>query len=84
MIFFVPSDACMLQCVTGDMSTLMAGLRLLNQADACVQVLVQQTGEHVIVAAGEIHLQKCLEDLTTRWRSHSFYYTFRLIQIVVK
>ncbi|KAK2178328.1 hypothetical protein NP493_547g01002 [Ridgeia piscesae] len=52
---------------TGDMSALMAGLRLLNQADACVQVLVQQTGEHVIVAAGEIHLQKCLEDLTTRF-----------------
>ena len=60
------NQADLLRCVAGDMGALLAGLRLLNQADACVQVLVQETGEHVIVAAGEIHLQKCLEDLTTR------------------
>lgn len=48
----------------GDMPNLVKGLRLLNQADPCVEVLVQETGEHVIVAAGEVHLQRCLEDLT--------------------
>ncbi|CAI9717329.1 elongation factor-like GTPase 1 isoform X1 [Octopus vulgaris] len=50
-----------------DMPNLVKGLRLLNQADPCVEVLVQETGEHVIVAAGEVHLQRCLEDLTDRY-----------------
>ncbi|XP_026287014.1 elongation factor-like GTPase 1 isoform X1 [Frankliniella occidentalis] len=50
-----------------DMPALVKGLRLLNQADSCVQVLVQETGEHVIVTAGEVHLQRCLDDLTERY-----------------
>jgi len=48
------------------MSALVGGLKLLNQSDPCVEVLVQETGEHVIVAAGEVHLQKCLDDLRLR------------------
>ncbi len=44
----------------------MEGLRLLNQADPCVEVYVQEKGEHVLVTAGEIHLQKCLDDLRSR------------------
>jgi len=51
---------------TGDMDVLLHGLKLLNQSDPCVEVLVQETGEHVIVAAGEVHLQKCLDDLRLR------------------
>lgn len=39
------------------MSRLLEGLKLLNQADPCVEVLVQETGEHVIVTAGELHLE---------------------------
>ncbi|CAK8676885.1 unnamed protein product [Clavelina lepadiformis] len=50
-----------------EMEKLMEGLRLLNQADPCVQVLVQDTGEHVVVAAGEVHLQRCLDDLRQRF-----------------
>ncbi|XP_072938182.1 elongation factor-like GTPase 1 [Epargyreus clarus] len=42
---------------------LVKGLKLLNQSDSCVQVLLQETGEHVLVTAGEVHLQRCLEDL---------------------
>jgi ribosome assembly protein 1 len=49
-----------------DMAALVRGLRLLNQADACVQVIVQETGEHVLVTAGEVHLQRCLDDLRER------------------
>ncbi|XP_050350136.1 elongation factor-like GTPase 1 isoform X2 [Nymphalis io] len=45
------------------LSQLVKGLRLLNQSDSCVQVLLQETGEHVLVTAGEVHLQRCLEDL---------------------
>ena len=39
------------------MPKLVEGLRLLNQADPCVEVLVQETGEHVILASGELHLE---------------------------
>lgn len=48
------------------MQKLVEGLRLLNQADPCVQVLVQETGEHVIITAGEVHLQRCVDDLKER------------------
>lgn len=48
------------------MNKLVAGLRLLNQADPCVEVRIQETGEHVIIAAGEVHLQKCIDDLKER------------------
>uniref|UniRef100_A0A8C4QLF5 Elongation factor-like 1 n=1 Tax=Eptatretus burgeri TaxID=7764 RepID=A0A8C4QLF5_EPTBU len=46
-----------------DMSQLVRGMRLLNQADSCVEVLIQESGEHVLVTAGEVHLQRCLDDL---------------------
>ena len=32
-----------------------------------VQVLLQETGEHVLVTAGEVHLQRCLQDLKERY-----------------
>nr|XP_054756574.1 elongation factor-like GTPase 1 [Lytechinus pictus] len=50
-----------------DMQALMKGMKLLNQADPCVEVYVQETGEHVIVAAGEVHLERCLDDLRKRF-----------------
>ncbi|KAH8041086.1 hypothetical protein HPB51_013746 [Rhipicephalus microplus] len=37
-----------------DMATLVRGLKLLHQADPCVQVLLQETGEHVLLTAGEV------------------------------
>lgn len=46
---------------------LVTGMKLLNQADPCVEVLVQESGEYVIVAAGEVHLQRCLDDLKERF-----------------
>ena len=55
-------------CVrAGEMPKLVRGMRLLNQADPCAEVLIQETGEHVLVTAGEVHLQRCLDDLRTRW-----------------
>lgn len=50
-----------------DMATLVRGLKLLHQADPCVQVLLQETGEHVLLTAGEVHLERCLNDLTERF-----------------
>lgn len=40
-----------------EINKFIEGLRLLNQADPCVEVLVQETGEHVILTAGEVHLE---------------------------
>ncbi|XP_027017752.1 elongation factor-like GTPase 1 [Tachysurus fulvidraco] len=50
-----------------EMPKLVRGMRLLNQADPCVEVLIQESGEHVLVTAGEVHLQRCLDDLRERF-----------------
>ncbi|KAF8963981.1 Cytoplasmic GTPase/eEF2-like protein (ribosomal biogenesis) [Entomortierella lignicola] len=49
------------------MQQLVKGLHLLNQADPAVQVLTQETGEHVILTSGEVHLQRCMADLRERF-----------------
>ncbi|KAJ1960593.1 Cytoplasmic GTPase/eEF2-like protein (ribosomal biogenesis) [Dipsacomyces acuminosporus] len=50
-----------------DMGKLARGLELLNQADPCVQVSLQSTGERVLMTAGELHLERCLKDLRERF-----------------
>jgi ribosome assembly protein 1 len=50
-----------------NMPKLVEGLRLLNQADPCVEIIMQSTGEHVIACAGELHLERCLKDLRERF-----------------
>ncbi|XP_077988979.1 elongation factor-like GTPase 1 [Glandiceps talaboti] len=50
-----------------DMPSLVKGLKLLNQADPSVETLIQETGEHVVIAAGEVHLERCLDDLRDRF-----------------
>lgn len=42
-----------------DMPKLIRGLKLLSQADPAVETFQQQTGEHVILTAGELHLEVC-------------------------
>ncbi|KAJ1736071.1 Cytoplasmic GTPase/eEF2-like protein (ribosomal biogenesis) [Coemansia biformis] len=56
-----------------DMARLVHGLELLNQADPCVQVISQATGERVLVAAGELHLERCLKDLRERFALCEFH-----------
>lgn len=43
--------------IPSDMPKLIAGIKLLAQADPCVETFQQQTGEHVILTAGELHLE---------------------------
>ncbi|KAL2088978.1 hypothetical protein ACEWY4_015877 [Coilia grayii] len=50
-----------------EMPKLVRGMKLLNQADPCAEVLIQESGEHVLVTAGEVHLQRCLDDLKERF-----------------
>lgn len=44
------------------MPELVNGLRMLSQADPCAEVIVQATGEHVLMTAGELHLE--VSDIT--------------------
>ncbi|KAH9841508.1 P-loop containing nucleoside triphosphate hydrolase protein [Rhodofomes roseus] len=53
--------------VPADMPKLIRGMKLLSQADPCVETFQQQTGEHVILTAGELHLERCLRDLRERF-----------------
>lgn len=46
---------------------LLRGLKLLNQSDPCVEIYVQSNGEHILCTAGEVHLQRCIEDLVERF-----------------
>ena len=45
------------------MSQFVKGLKLLNQADPCARVYIDDSGEYILSTAGEIHLQKCINDL---------------------
>lgn len=49
------------------MDRLERGLELLNQADPCVQTFLEDTGEHILATAGELHLERCLKDLKERF-----------------
>ena len=50
-----------------DLQPLINGLKLLNQADACAVVHIQESGEIILNTAGEVHLERCLEDLKLRY-----------------
>ena len=38
-------------------SRLTAGLKLLHQADPCIEIALKETGENIVIAAGEMHLE---------------------------
>eukprot|EP01090_Pellita_catalonica_P001535 TRINITY_DN11293_c0_g1_i1.p1 TRINITY_DN11293_c0_g1~~TRINITY_DN11293_c0_g1_i1.p1 ORF type:complete len:766 (-),score=151.37 TRINITY_DN11293_c0_g1_i1:12-2183(-) len=46
-----------------EMPQLVKGLHLLNQADPCVEIMSRASGDYVIKASGELHLERCLRDL---------------------
>jgi ribosome assembly protein 1 len=46
-----------------EMPLLLQGLKYLNQSDPNVIIRLEETGEHVIITPGEVHLQKCIDDL---------------------
>jgi ribosome assembly protein 1 len=51
----------------GDLGKMITGMRLLEQSDPCAKYEVLESGEHVIVTAGELHLERCLKDLRERF-----------------
>ena len=50
-----------------DLEKMISGMRLLEQSDPCAQYEVLESGEHVILTAGELHLERCLKDLRERF-----------------
>lgn len=50
-----------------DMDALEKGLQLLHRADPLVKVKLQESGEHIVSAAGEVHLETCIKDLKERF-----------------
>ncbi|KAF2466119.1 P-loop containing nucleoside triphosphate hydrolase protein [Lindgomyces ingoldianus] len=50
-----------------DLDKMIKGLKLLVQSDPCAEYEVLQSGEHVILTAGELHLERCLKDLRERF-----------------
>jgi len=51
----------------GDLGKMIKGLQLLEQSDPCAEYEVLESGEHVILTAGELHLERCLTDLRERF-----------------
>jgi elongation factor 2 len=46
-----------------DLPKLVEGLKRLAKSDPMVQVLTEESGEHIVAGAGELHLEICLKDL---------------------
>lgn len=46
-----------------DLPKLVEGLKRLAKSDPLVQIQIEESGEHVIAGAGELHLEICLKDL---------------------
>ncbi|KAL8972438.1 MAG: hypothetical protein Q9197_002778 [Variospora fuerteventurae] len=51
----------------GDLDKMINGMRLLEQSDPCAVYETLESGEHVILTAGELHLERCLKDLRERF-----------------
>ncbi|KAI1189916.1 P-loop containing nucleoside triphosphate hydrolase protein [Nemania serpens] len=50
-----------------DLDKMIEGLKLLVQSDPCAEYEQFHSGEHVLLTAGELHLERCLTDLTERF-----------------
>ncbi|KZS88214.1 eukaryotic translation elongation factor 2 [Sistotremastrum niveocremeum HHB9708] len=46
-----------------DLPKLVEGLKRLSKSDPCVQVITNESGEHIVAGAGELHLEICIKDL---------------------
>lgn len=46
-----------------DLPKLVEGLRRLAKSDPCVMCYHEDSGEHIVAGAGELHLEICLKDL---------------------
>jgi len=47
----------------GDLPKLVEGLKRLSKSDPLVQCTIEESGEHIVAGAGELHLEICIKDL---------------------
>lgn len=50
-----------------DLDKMIKGLKLLVQSDPCAEYEQFESGEHVLLTAGELHLERCMTDLRERF-----------------
>ncbi len=50
-----------------DLEKMIKGIKLLVQSDPCAEYEQFESGEHVLLTAGELHLERCLVDLKERF-----------------
>lgn len=50
-----------------DLPKLVEGLKRLSKSDPCVQCYTEESGEHIVAGAGELHLEICLKDLAEEY-----------------
>jgi len=46
-----------------DLPKLVEGLKRLAKSEPMVQCIIEESGEHIVAGAGELHLEICLKDL---------------------
>jgi elongation factor 2 len=46
-----------------DLPKLVEGLKRLAKSDPMVQIITEESGQHIVAGAGELHLEICLKDL---------------------
>ena len=46
-----------------DLPKLVEGLKRLSKSDPCVLTMINESGDHIVAGAGELHLEICLKDL---------------------
>lgn len=50
-------------CAINLRTSTSTGLKRLAKSDPMVQCIIEESGEHIIAGAGELHLEICLKDL---------------------
>jgi elongation factor 2 len=50
-----------------DLPKLVEGLKRLAKSDPLVQISTEESGEHIIAGAGELHMEVCLKDLQEQY-----------------
>jgi len=50
-----------------DLPKLVEGLKRLSRSDPLVQCTIEESGEHIVAGAGELHLEICIKDLVEEY-----------------
>jgi len=62
-VFHLLSELQLNQKNPSELPKLVEGLKRLAKSDPLVQCYTEESGEHIIAGAGELHLEICLKDL---------------------